>query len=102
MSLEILKSNAVCVSIYNSLPDLLPKDPRRPTVRRMTPLSKELDGILLEHEHFGAHLNDKENTIHPHLELKNTEHAGKILGEIWTGMVTDGYPVIAKYIGYKV
>ena len=31
--------------------------------RRMVPLSKDLDGVLLEHEHFGVHLDDKGNTI---------------------------------------
>ena len=66
--------------------------------RRMAPLSKELSGVLLEHEHFGSHLDDRGNTIHPQLELKNVEHAGKILGEIWIGMVIDGHPVIAEYI----
>ena len=40
-------------------------------------------------------MDDKVNTIDPQLELKNFEQAGKILGEIWSGMVMDGYPVIA-------
>ena len=63
----------------------------------MAPLSKELGSVLLvEHEHCGAHLDDKGNTIDPQLELKNFEHAGKILGEIWSGMVIDGYPLIAE------
>lgn len=35
------------------------------------------------------------------LKLKNFEHAGKTLGEVWSKMVTNGYPVIAKYIGNK-
>ena len=46
-------------------------------------------------------MDDKGNTIDPQLELKNFEKAGKILGEIWSGMVMDGYPVIAEYIGDK-
>ena len=66
--------------------------------RRVAPLSKELSGVLLEHEHFGSHLDDRGNTIDPQLELKNVEHAGKILGEIWSGMFIDGHPVIAEYI----
>ena len=35
------------------------------------------------------------------LELKNFERARKTLGEILSGMVIDGYPVIAEYIGDK-
>ena len=46
--------------------------------RRMTPLSKESGGVLLEHEHFGEHFDGKRNTIDPQLELKNFEHTGKI------------------------
>ena len=69
--------------------------------RKMAPLSKELGGVLLELEHFGAHLDDKGNTIDPQLELKNFEHAGKILGEIWSGMVINVYPVITEYLGDK-
>ena len=57
-----------------------------------------MSGVLLEHEHFGSHLGDRGNTIDPQLELRNFEHAGKILGEIWSGMVIDGHPVIAEYI----
>ena len=44
--------------------------------RRMALLSKELSGVLLEHEHFESHLDDRGNTIDPQLELKNFEHAG--------------------------
>ena len=62
------------------------------------PLSKELSDVLLEHEHFGSHLDDRGNTIDPRLELNNFEHAGKILGEIWSGMVIDGHRVIAEDI----
>ena len=67
----------------------------------MAPLSKNLGVVLLEHKHFGANLGDKGNTIDPQLELKTFEQAGKIVGEIWSGMVMDGYPVIAGYIGDK-
>ena len=31
--------------------------------RRVAPLNKELGGVLLEHKHFGAHLDDKRSTI---------------------------------------
>ena len=38
--------------------------------RRKAPLNIELGGVLLEHEHFGVHLDDKGDTIDPYLELK--------------------------------
>ena len=66
----------------------------------MAPLCKELGGVLPEHQHFGAHLDDKGNTIDRQLELKNFEQAGKILGEIWSGLVMDSYPVTVEYIEY--
>ena len=47
--------------------------------RRMAPLNKDLGGVLLEHKHFGVHMDDKESTIDPQLDLKNFEHAGNIL-----------------------
>ena len=56
---------------------------------------------LLEHNYFGAHLDDKGHTIDHQLELKNFELARKTLGEILSGMVINGYPVIAEYIGNK-
>ena len=68
-------------------------------LRGIGPLSKELGGVLMEHEHLGEHLDDIENINDPQLELKNLKRTGKILGEIWSEMVFDGYPVIAEYIG---
>ena len=58
----------------------------------MAPLSKELAGVILEHQHFGTHLDDRGNTIDEELELKNFEHAGSILAEVWRQMVFDGQP----------
>ena len=67
----------------------------------MASICKELGVVLLEHKHFGANLDDKGNTIDPQLELKNFKQVGKIVGEIWNGMVMDDYPVITEYIGDK-
>ena len=69
--------------------------------RRMTLPSKESGDVLLEHEQFGAHLDDKGNTTDFQLELKKFGHTGSILGERWNGMVIDGYPVLAEYVGDK-
>ena len=64
----------------------------------MAHLSKELGCVLLDRKHFGAHLDDKGNTVGPQIELKSFEHNRKILGEIWSRMVINDYQVIAEYI----
>ena len=66
--------------------------------RKMAPLSKELSGVLLEHDHFGSHLDSQERTIDETLEIKNFEHAGDVLGKIWSATMIDGYPVKAQFI----
>ena len=66
--------------------------------RRMAPLSRELAGVLLPHDHFGSHLDGQGKTIDDDLERQNFAHAGKVLGEIWSGVKIDDHPVIAKYI----
>ena len=62
------------------------------------PLSRELSGVILPHEHFGSHLNDKGETVDEKLEVANSVHAGSILAEIWNGMVIDKFPVKAVYV----
>ena len=66
--------------------------------RRMAPLSRELSGVILEHDRFGTHLDNKGNTIDNDLELKNFEHADTVLAEIWSKLVIDEHPVVAEYI----
>ena len=66
--------------------------------RKMAPLSKELSGVLLEHDHFGSHLDSQGRTIDEALEIKNFEHAGDVLGKIWSATMIDGYPVKAQFI----
>lgn len=65
--------------------------------RRMAPLSKQLSGLILEHDHFGNHLDSSGRTTDPNLELKNFQYAGELLAQIWSEMVIDGYPVHAEY-----
>ena len=50
--------------------------------RRMVKLSKELCGVILEHDKFGSHLDAKGVTVDKDLELKNFEYAGRTLAEI--------------------
>ena len=66
--------------------------------RRMVKLSKELSGVILEHDKFGSHLDTKGVTVDKDLELKNFEYAGRTLAEIWSGLVIDGNPVVAEFI----
>ncbi|KAK3928620.1 Methionine--tRNA ligase [Frankliniella fusca] len=66
--------------------------------RRMAPLSKALAGLILPYDHFGNHIDSSGNTIDKDLEIKNFEHAGTVLADIWSEMVLDGHPVVAKYV----
>ena len=54
---------------------------------RMVKLSKELSGVILEHDKFGSHLDAKGVTVDKDLELKNFEYAGRTFAEIWSGIV---------------
>lgn len=66
--------------------------------RRMAPLSRQLAGVVLPHEHFGSHLDSALQTVDEELEKRNFAHAGKILAEIWNQISIDDYPVVAKYV----
>ena len=63
--------------------------------RRMAPLSRELAGLILPHEHYGSHLDADGKTIDDELELANFAFAGRPLSEVWGGMVIDSHPVIS-------
>ena len=39
--------------------------------RRMAPLSHDLAGVVLPHDTYGTHLNDRNETIDKELEVKN-------------------------------
>lgn len=66
--------------------------------RRMVPLSRELSGLILPHDHYGSHLSDDVKTIDAELEIKNFAFAGNTLAEVWSSMVIDQYPVTAEYV----
>jgi hypothetical protein len=66
--------------------------------RRMAPLSKELAGVILPHDAYGSHLNASGRTIDAELKQKNFQKAGEVLGEIWSNLTLDGYPVTAEYV----
>ena len=50
--------------------------------RRMAPLSKELAGVVLPHEHYGSHLDSSGRTTDKELEKENFRHAGQTLAEV--------------------
>ena len=62
-----------------------------------TPLFRTYSGLILPHDTFGTHLNSQRETIDLDLEQKNFGKAGEILGEVWSELVLDGHPVIARY-----
>lgn len=64
----------------------------------MAPLSRELSGLILPHDHFGSHLDDSNESTNDGLELKNFEYAGNVLCEVWNNITIDGYSVQAEYI----
>jgi hypothetical protein len=66
--------------------------------RRMAPLSHDLAGLILPHDHFGTHLNDTGSTEHAELEKENFKMTGDVLAEVWSMNVLDEYPVVAEYI----
>ena len=63
---------------------------------RMVKFSKELSGVTLEYDKFGSCLDTKSLTADKNLELKNFEYAGPTLAEIWSALVIDGNPVVAR------
>ena len=65
--------------------------------RRMVPLSRELAGLILPHDHYGTHLNNSAVTIDKNLEKQNFEFAGQTLADVWSQIVIDGYPVNAEF-----
>jgi hypothetical protein len=64
----------------------------------MAPLSHDLAGLILPHDHFGTHLSDSGVTVSLELERINFKKAGEVLAEVWCGSVIDEYPVVAEYI----
>lgn len=66
--------------------------------RRMAPLSKELAGLILPHDHFGTHLDKNARTISDRLEQQNFQYAGETLAEVWSQMVIDGYQVLSEFV----
>lgn len=68
-----------------------------PCERRMAPLSRDLCGIVLDHEHFGSHLDKNAKTIDEELEKRNFKHCGECLRDIWNETIIDNYEIKASW-----
>jgi hypothetical protein len=66
--------------------------------RRLAPMSQDLAGLILPHDHFGTHLNDNGLTEEAELEKENFKLTGDVLAEVWGMHVLDEHSVVAEYI----
>ena len=67
-----------------------------PVERRMAPLSHDLAGIILPHDHYGNHLNNDGTTADVELEKENFYKAAEVLSEVWSKTVIDGHNVYCQ------
>ena len=56
-------------------------------LRRMSNLSRDLNGVILRDDHFGTHLDNNNNNVDEELEFKNFEHASEILAKLWSKLL---------------
>ena len=70
--------------------------------RRMTPLSDNVAGVILPHDTFGSHIDSKGDTIDRDLEIKNFAYAGKVLGDIWSHTIINGFPTVSAFVDSEV
>lgn len=65
----------------------------------MAPFSRELGSLVIPHDQFGSHWDRAGQTVDADQEKRNFHYVGEILADVWSGMVIDGHPVTAEYIG---
>lgn len=65
---------------------------------RMALSQWKISMLMLPHDHFGYHLDDKGCTVNDNLEISNIEFAGKVLAEVWNMMNIDGHLFHATYV----
>jgi len=66
--------------------------------RKMAPLSRELAELILDHDHFGSHLDQAGRTTDLDLKKKIFCYAWNLLAQLWSAIVVDCYPTIAVYV----
>ncbi len=72
-----------------------------PVERRMAPLSRELSGVILQHDTYGNHLDSAGKTVNLELEIQNFKKAGQTLASIWSDMVIDKHSVTAEFVEHS-
>ena len=65
--------------------------------RKIARLSRELSGLILPHDDYGSHLDERAKTMGTELEEKNFDFAGKTVDEIFSQLIVDSYPADAEY-----
>lgn len=66
---------------------------------QLAPLSRDLSGLILPHDHYGSHLDKNGKTCDTELEKVNFQKAGEVLAEVWNSTVIDEFVVVASYVG---
>lgn len=64
----------------------------------MAPLSNELTGLILPHDHYGNNLNESEVSTDADLEKKDFKFAGITLAEIWSQVIVDNFSTVTEFI----
>lgn len=60
-------------------------------------VSRDLCGLVLPHDFYGNHLNNKNETIDEELEKSNFRKAAETLAEIWSESIIDGYEIVGSF-----
>jgi hypothetical protein len=58
--------------------------------------------MLLQHDHYGSHLDQRGQTVDLDLEKRNFGYAADTLCKEWSGLVIDGYACVAESISRRV
>ena len=68
-------------------------------LKGIAPISRDLAGIILPHNRFGAHQISQGITEEIELEQRNFAYVGSKLAKVWSNTVIHGHPTVAEYIG---
>ena len=94
--LQLFKDFELNILIVSTLPPGY--SPFNPVERKMAPLSLQFLNIILDHEHFGSHLNSQRQTVDDELERRNFKHAGEVASKQFEKMVYSGFKTSCSYV----
>lgn len=66
--------------------------------RYMSPLSRPMCGVVLDHKHFGDHLDASKKTKDKELEQKNFWHAQQTLAELFKKVTVEGIDIVSEAV----